>query len=353
MKLAFSVASALVSSRCLVTEGAPAALVGNAEPREALFAAARGGNLHHAWLIAGPEGVGKGQFARQAALGLLAAASDAGGPADGGAVPEAHPTARLFARGSHPDYRILERLPKDPDKPGENVARSITIAQVRGLQAMFATKPALSPRRVIVIDAADDLERSAANALLKSLEEPPAGTMFLLISHAPGRLLPTIRSRCRRLRFEPLSDAQVESVVRAALPDAEDAEIAALVRAGQGAPGRALGYAGLNLAAIEADLDEIARDGDPANAVRVRLAHALGTKNAQPRYEAYLHRAPSFIAQAARGRSGESLRIALDAYREAQDLAGSALGLSLDPGATAFEMAGLVARLAPRQRAGA
>src|SRR3546814_4734811 len=89
--------------------------------------------------------------------------------------------------------------------------------------------------------AADDLERGAANALLKNLEEPPAGTLFLLVSHAPGRLLPTIRSRCRMLRFSPLSDDEMETVLRAELPDADVHEIAALIAAGEGSPGRALG----------------------------------------------------------------------------------------------------------------
>ena len=104
---------------------------------------------------------------------------------------------------SHPDFKLLERLPK---ANSEELARSITVDQVRGLQPLFATTPSLSPRRVVLIDAIDDLERSAANALLKNLEEPPAGTIFLLVSHAPGRLLPTIRSRCRLLRFDPLDD---------------------------------------------------------------------------------------------------------------------------------------------------
>src|SRR3546814_4927885 len=98
--------------------------------------------------------------------------------------PADNPTRALIAAGSHPDFRLLQRLPKDADKPGENLARSITIAQVRTLQAMFAITPSMSPRRVVLIDAVDDLERGGANALLKSLEEPPAGTIFLLVSHA-------------------------------------------------------------------------------------------------------------------------------------------------------------------------
>lgn len=323
-------------------------LIGNEGARAALAAAMASGALHHAWLIAGPEGIGKASFARQAALRMLAEAAEPQALSPGWGVPETSRTHHLAAAGAHPDYRELTRLPKDPEKPDEALARSITIAQVRSLQAMFATKPALSSRRVVVIDAVDDLERSGANALLKSLEEPPAGTIFLLVSHAPGRLLPTIRSRCRLLRFDPLGDAGVASILRRALPEADEAEIAALVKAGEGSPGRALGFAGLEIAALEAEMAALAETGDPSNAVRGRLAKLLGSKAAQPRYEAFLARAPSFIADRARLLSGEPLRRALDAYAAARDLGGAATGLSLDAGATVFEMSGLIAGLARR-----
>jgi DNA polymerase-3 subunit delta' len=199
---------------------------------------------------------------------------------------------------------------------------------------------------VVVIDTADDLERpGASNALLKNLEEPPAGTVFLLISHAPGRLLPTIRSRCRMLRFDPLDDAEM----RAALVDAGVAsnEIDELIRVGQGSPARALAMAGLDISGLDKALAELAQ-GDASNAVRAELARSLSLKAAQERYEAFLERAPSFIAAAARTRSGEALRTALDAHDAARNLTASALGLSLDAQGTVFEMAGIVARLAKR-----
>ncbi|MBB4838801.1 DNA polymerase-3 subunit delta' [Sphingomonas kyeonggiensis] len=320
-------------------------LIGNDSAREALAAAMHGGNLHHAWLIAGPEGVGKGMFARQAALRLLAEAAGRDHLAPGWDVPAESQTVHLVDAGAHPDYRELVRLPKDPDKPDEALARSITIAQVRSLQPLFATKPSFSSRRVIVIDAIDDLERGGANALLKNLEEPPAGTIFLLVSHAPGRLLPTIRSRCRLLRFEALPDADVTEVLHQQLPDATGSEIAALVRAGEGSPGRALGFAGLDIAALDSDMAALVETGDPSNQVRARLAKLLGTKAAQPRYEAFLERAPSFIAERARLLSGDELRTALDAYGAARELGGAATGLSLDAAGTVFEMSGILARL--------
>ncbi|MEP9360511.1 DNA polymerase III subunit delta' [Sphingomonas sp. KR3-1] len=319
--------------------------LGNDSAREALAAAMHGGNLHHAWLIAGPEGVGKGSFARQAALRMLAEAAGRDQLRPGWDVPAESQTVHLVDAGAHPDYRELVRLPKDADKPDEALARSITIAQVRGLQPLFATKPSFSSRRVIVIDAIDDLERGGANALLKNLEEPPAGTIFLLVSHAPGRLLPTIRSRCRLLRFEALSDGDVTAILREQLLDASPAEIAALVKAGEGSPGRALGFAGLDIAAIETEMAALADTGDPSNMIRARLAKLLGPKGAQPRYEAFLERAPSFIAERARTLSGDPLRTALDAYAAAGELGGAAKGLSLDASATVFEMGGILARL--------
>jgi len=320
---------------------------GNAAAHAAFLAAMQSGELHHAWLFTGPQGIGKAAFARVAARRLLAEAARPGMLPPGFDVPGDDPTARLIEAGSHPDYRELSRLAKDADKPGADLARSITIAQVRELGPLFAMAPALSPRRVVLIDAADDLERpGASNALLKSLEEPPAGTIFLLISHAPGRLLPTIRSRCRRLRFDPLDFGAMERVLHDALPSASAGEIAALIHAADGSPGRALGYAGLDMAALHDVMTAIATRGDPGNAERTRLAKALSLKAAQPRYEAFLDRAPGFIAAASANRTGTALKTALDAYDAARALSVSARALSLDQQATVYEMAGIVARLA-------
>ncbi|RZF65936.1 AAA family ATPase [Sphingomonas populi] len=321
--------------------------VGNDAAHAAFAAAMAGDTLHHAWLFAGPEGIGKASFARAAAMRLLADAAAPDTLPPGFDVPENHQTRRLIEAGSHPDYRELRRLPKESDKTGQELARSIPIAQVRALLPMFAMKPSLSSRRVVLIDAIDDVERpGASNALLKSLEEPPAGTIFILISHAPGRLLPTIRSRCRLLRFDPLGERDMKRIVREHLGKADDAEVAALVRAGAGSPGRALGFAGLDLAALDGVLAAIAQDGDRSNARRVKLAKALALKAAQPRYEAFLDRAPAFIAESARDRRGERLRVALDSYDAARALSASARGLSLDAQGTVYEMAGLVAALA-------
>ena len=306
------------------------------------------GRLHHAWLISGPEGVGKALFADKAALRLLANAAGPPIEASGLDVPAEHRIAKLIDAGSHPDLMRLQRLPKD--NAGE-LARSITVDQVRSLQRLFSTTPSLSPWRVVIIDSIDDLERPAANALLKNLEEPPANSIFLLVSHSPERLLPTIRSRCRQLRLTRLEPDAMRSALRAALPDAEDREIEELAGAGEGAPGRAVAYRGLDIGALQKALDEIAAKGDATNARRSALAQALSPKSAQARYEAFLTRAPSKIADIAKQRRGPALADALRLWERASDLAGSATRLSLDPQSVVFELAGMLAALAPQKAA--
>jgi DNA polymerase-3 subunit delta' len=308
------------------------------------------GRLHHAWLLAGPEGIGKALFAEKAALRVLAQGQGAV-DSPGLDVPDSHPAARLVAAGSHPDLMKLERLVKETSSTGE-LARSVSVDQVRGLQRLFSTTASMSPWRVVIIDAIDDLERNAANALLKNLEEPPPHSLFLLVSHAPERLLPTIRSRCRQIRLSPLSTDAMTSALRSAAPDAGDAEIAELVKAGQGSPGRALAWRGLDISGLDRAMEALAREGDPTNARRAALAQALSLKSAQPRYEAFLARAPSFIAEAAKGRSGAALAEALRLWERAQGLASSARGLSLETESVVFELCGMLAALAPvRERA--
>ncbi len=314
----------------------------------AVLSAARSGRLHHAWLLTGPKGVGKAGFAHAVAKRLLA---EAAGPDPGGeelTVSDTHPIAHLIAAGSHPDFVLIDRAINE--RTGER-ARSIGVDQIRQLASRFATTPSLSRRRIVIIDAADDMERAAANALLKNLEEPPQGTIFLLISHAAGRLLPTIRSRCTVLKFAKLPDDAMTSVLRAQLPDVSFEEIEALTAIGNGSPGKALGFAGLDLSAIDAALVSLADDGDPNNAVRVGLAQKLALKSAQGRYEAFLARTPAFIAQAARASEGAALANALNQWEAAKTLAQSAVQLSLDPHSTVFALATHVAALAPARGA--
>ncbi len=298
--------------------------------------------LHHGWLLAGPRGVGKATFAKAAATRVLAEAAGPSVDLPGLETPTDHPMARLLAAGSHPDFRLLERL----ERPTGGLARNISVDQVRSLGELLGVTPSMSAWRAIVIDAADDLEASAANALLKMLEEPPANTLFLLVSHAPGRLLPTIRSRCRRLDFARMSDDAMTSLLNRSLSETNSAEIARLVEFANGSIGRALSIAELDLAPLEGEALAILRQGDADNMRRSKLASALGSKGAAERYAAFLELVPGLIATEATALEGEARGRALDAYAKVRETAALAPRLSLDPAATVFQIGTILASVA-------
>ena len=304
----------------------------------------RSGAMHHAWLLAGARGVGKAAFAMAAAELVLAEAAGPPFTSQGLDTPEDHRVGRLVRAGSHPDFRLLERLVNE--RTG-NLARGISVDQVRELGELFAVTPALSAWRAVVIDSVDDLEPSAANALLKMLEEPPANCLFLLVSHIPGRLLATIRSRCRKLDLQPLDDDAMTSVLARELPDLSPAERAEILPLANGSVGGALAFASLDLAPIQEQALAILRDGDRDNARRSKLAQALGTKAAADRYAAFLDMAPALIAREALAVDGLARRRALDAYARARETCRLAPRHSLDPAATVFQLGTILASVAP------
>lgn len=207
------------------------------------------GRLHHAWLLTGPEGVGKATFAYRAARRLLGAPAN---PAFGalGASPD-HPVSRQIIARSNPDLLVLERIGEDG-----KVRKAIPVDEARKLSDFFAKSPAAAPHRVAIIDAVDDLNVNAANAVLKTLEEPPPRGVILLVSRSPGGLLPTIRSRCRRLAFQPLAEDVVTAFIQQhASVNAEDA--IRLARMSKGAPGKALSLAAAGAVAMDDAAKEI------------------------------------------------------------------------------------------------
>jgi len=314
---------------------------------ERFLAAWRGRAMHHAWLLTGPRGLGKASFARAAALRMLAEAAGPAPDGEGIDTPETHPTAHLMKAGSHPDFRLLERI---ENKTGTALQRNISIEQVRALGDLFSVTPAMSDWRAVVIDAADDLEASAANALLKMLEEPPAKCVFLLVSHVPGRLLPTIRSRCRTLEFQPLGDDVMTSVLTE--QGIETLKTPELVRRAGGSPGKALTYAALDLAPLHEQALAIMRVGDPVNERRSKLAQALALKTAADRYIAFLQIIPTMIADEARNLDGPARLRAIDAYGRARETCLLAPRLSFDPGATVFQLGTILASVAPEGASG-
>ncbi|MCF4164875.1 DNA polymerase III subunit delta' [Zavarzinia compransoris] len=234
-------------------------LIGHGEAETAILDAIAGGKLHHAWLITGPRGIGKAtlayRFARHLfAHGLEAGAADMfGGSRDMAMSPE-DPLFRRIAAGGHPDLLVLER----EENPRTKALRDeIVVDQVRDLAGFFAMTPAEGGFRIAVIDAVDEMNRNAANALLKLLEEPPPRSVILLVAHAPGRLLPTIRSRCRRLALRPLAEADVAAIVTRLAPEVPAGDVRGLCRLADGSPGRALALAaagGLNQYRALADM---------------------------------------------------------------------------------------------------
>jgi len=293
---------------------------------EAAFEDARGrGRLHHAWLLCGPEGVGKATFAYRAARRLLGGAPD---PSRGvlGTRPD-DPVSRLISAQSHPDLLVLERLVENG-----KTKKSISVDQARDLPEFFSKSPSQAQARVAIIDAADDLNMNAANALLKVLEEPPEHGVLLLVTHAPGRLLATIRSRCRRLAFPVWSQADLSDLVQSRTGlDRDEADQAAAMAAGS--PGAALGLA--SGATLEAD--RLARSWVSAPVIdrAEQLAVADGFRGAegQGRFETVMDRLIAAVrAEALRSpNSGEGARWA-DLWSRLSELPDRTAGLNLDRG---------------------
>jgi DNA polymerase-3 subunit delta' len=211
---------------------------------ELAFAEAHGsGRLHHAWLLGGQEGIGKATLAYRVARYLLATAAERDGEALG--VDPSSRTSRQVAAGSHPNLVVLdlETASADVERPP---AKTISVKTARRALSFFGATAANGGHRVAIVDCLEDLTVAAANALLKTIEEPPANSTILLVSHAPQRVLPTIRSRCRKLMLSPLGPENVRRVLASLgtdiVPDGEGG-VAVLERAAEqaeGSVGRAL-----------------------------------------------------------------------------------------------------------------
>ncbi len=322
-------------------------MIGHAAATTAFLEALRSGRVPPVWLLSGPQGVGKAAFAARAGAFLIA---DGDRAARAGAhsldVDPHHPALALIASGAHAEWHLLQREPDDKKKDG-TLTRNITIDQVRAQIARLRTRPTASRWRVVIIDSIDDCERGAANALLKTLEEPPDNTLFLLVSHAPGRLLPTIRSRCRPLRFAALADADMRAVLASHLPDVAAEELDELVRLGAGSPGRALAFAGTGVAATARRLADIADSGDRDNRLRAELARDLALGSARGRYEAMLEQAGRLAADRARAASPAQRPVALATYDRIVEIRRFALSASEDPATVTFSIGSALADLAP------
>ena len=319
-----------------------AGFIGQQAAWSAWMAALASERMHHAWLLAGAKGLGKGGFARAAAAELVGMAA-----------------SRSSEAATHPDIRILSHLPANDDEAKKKAEgkpyqtkRNITVEQVRGMIRRLATKPTMGMRRAIIVDPADDLETGAVNALLKALEEPPAGTYFLLVTHQPGRLLPTIRSRCRVLRFAPLAANDLDAVLRRDFPQASGALRDTAIAAAHGSPGVALAFVEHDLATIHDLMQRILGAGDPEFRLRGSLAEAMGARPSRDRQTAVLELARASLAQSLASVDPARQAHLIEAHAALTKLSAQAPTYNFDPGVLIMEIGGLLASAAaPRARA--
>lgn len=317
-------------------------LVGHDAAWREFRAALTSPRMHHAWMLTGLKGLGKGSFARAAAAELVAEPGIPQPPAE-----------------AHPDILIPEHPPENKEEAKKREdggeyrrKRAIPIEEIRTLIQRLHTRPTLGSRRAVIIDPADDLERNAANALLKALEEPPAGTYFLLVTHRPGRLLPTIRSRCRVLRFNPLDPATMGRVLQQAAPQADSAARTAAIAAAEGSPGAALDFVEQDLGKLHQIMLHLIADGDEHFALRGALAEEIGARPDRERQQAAVDLARAVVA-AELGKGG-SLRnqAVIRVHGDLVRLSGQLPTYNFDPALVVMEIGALLASLAmPREAA--
>lgn len=305
--------------------------VGHEAEEEAFAEGMRGGRMHHAWLLAGPKGLGKATLAYRVARAALGARRIGPRPLD---VDPEDQIARRVTALSHPDLFVLRRGLNERGKP----RREIAVDDARDLGHFFSLAPSEGGMRVAIVDAVDDLNRNAANAILKTLEEPPARSILLLVCHAPGAILPTIRSRCRRLALRPLSDEQVRKASGA------DSGIIALAK---GRPGRAIALKAQGVDTAGADPKraqaEIARGASAA------LLGGLYDKMSGEPFEklaGVLELAGEWTRAAGVEQGGEQWA---EAWSALETLRGEAEGLDMDPRHALARAAGVLDRAGARR----
>jgi DNA polymerase-3 subunit delta' len=229
-----------------------ALLFGHAAAERELANAIARGRVHHGLIISGPKGVGKATLAWRFARALLR--REGGDRSPDLHMDEGDPVFRSLAAQTHADCIVIRR---PWDEKTKKLKAEIPVDEVRRAGAFFGRHAGQGGWRVAIVDAADELSSSAENALLKTLEEPPPRSILILAAHAPGRLLPTIRSRCMMLRLRPLDDRDMRLALDALAPDASTNEREQIIPLAEGSPGRAIEFIGGGALALNAEIARI------------------------------------------------------------------------------------------------
>lgn len=339
-------------------------IFGQDPAQSAFLTAFNTGRLHHGWLLTGPRGVGKATLAWKIARFLLATPKDQGdslfgappAPTDLG-IPDEHPVARRISAGSEPGLFPVRRA---YDEKKKRLKTQITVDEIRKLKNFFALSAADGGRRVAIVDSADEMNVSAANALLKVLEEPPEDAILLLISHQPSRLLPTIRSRCRELRLQNLTEDNMHAALRQA--EVDSAASAAMAELSGGSVGEAIRLSQLEGLSLYAEIVQLFQNLPQLDRQRaLKLAELAAVRGAEDRFDLLLNLFDLFLVRLARAiatgklpmieaaageaaafsklaQSGGGARIWAEVAQEISDRSRHGRSVNLDPAALVLDM---------------
>ena len=315
-------------------EGIPAPqdstfLIGHEEEAARFASSYRSGRMHHAWLLSGPKGIGKATFAFHAARHILASPEPATAPENFQPEEWPEPLVRQVMQGGHPD---LLHLTRPWDEKTKKFKSQLSVDEIRKTQAFYSMTAGAGGWRITIVDAADDMNASAANALLKILEEPPKRSVFFVITHAAGGLLPTIRSRCQMMGLSPVSEQQVVETITKLAPDLPKPMIEESAKLSSGSVRRGLKLAqsdvldqfGLYSNTMASRAVGGAKDWEAAH----KISDALSKKGSEEDYQLFLELVQGGIAKQVRSEAGQISNAALASWAEVWEKANQSIRMA-------------------------
>jgi DNA polymerase-3 subunit delta' len=323
-------------------------LFGHEGAAATLKAAYRSGRMHHAWLLTGPRGIGKATLAFRFAKFALSNPDPSAVDGSGDLLePIDDRIAGQVAAGAHPNILHLKRPLSDD---GKRHMKVLTVDEVRRLGGFFGRSAAMAGPRIAIVDAADDMNPNAANALLKMLEEPPTGAIFFVLSHTPGRLLPTIRSRCRTLALLALDRGPLAEAVVATEGIAPDALDERFFELAEGSVRRGLELLRHDGLELDASLRALLADAEkPDRRALHALAETVSGRGGDERYALFVDFVRGWLAErvsAGDGRSSRSLAADAEAWSAVDRIVAVTDALNLDRKQAVLDIFGKLAEAA-------